>query len=153
MAFNADKFANAQMVPRTEKVECEALRDFFDPGDDLVWEVRGLTANEMFRCLEAEKRYSTMGAMLEAIKDATGGQVEALRKSIGAGKETTPELAKRLEMLVICSVNPKVNLEQAVLMAERFAIDFKFITDRIVGLTGKGYDLPKPAAASQPTPA
>jgi len=150
MGFNADKFQSAKMVARTEKVECEALRDFFDEGDELVWEVRGLTSNEMFKCMEAEKRNGTVASILEAIKDASG-QVEAMRKAIGLTKATPGEVAKRLEMLVIASVNPTVNLEQAVLLAERFAVDFTYITNKITALTGKGFDLVKREAASQPT--
>lgn len=149
MGFNADKFAAAKMAPRTERVECESLREFFDEGDALVWEVRGLTANEMFRCMDAEKRHGTMSSILEAMRDS-GGQVDALRKAMGLTKETPGEVAKRMEMLVLGSVNPTVTLEQAVLLAERFAIDFTYITNRITSLTGQGFDVVKPAAASQP---
>jgi hypothetical protein len=170
MGFNADKFQNTKMAARTEKVECRALRDFFDevPAIDaalaagtitpeehrkqldavLVWEVRGLTTSEMARCADAESRNKTVTSMLEMVGDVAG-QVAALREAIGLTKGTPGEVAKRIEMLVAGSVNPKCDLQTAVLVAERFAIDFTYITNRITILTGQGFDIVKPAAASQ----
>jgi hypothetical protein len=150
MPFDLDKFAAAKMAPRTEKVECEAMREFFAEGDELVWEIRGLTVNELQQCIDAEKKSSNVESLIAAFqKDA--GKIDAIREAIGLTQKNTPaETAKRLEMLVFGSVNPKIKLEHAVLVGERFAIEFMYLTNKIQTLTGKGFDMVKPAAASQP---
>ena len=82
-----------------------------------------------------------------------GDQAEAVRSALGLTKDTPGEIAKRLEMLVMGSVAPKIELPTAVKLAEAFPIEFLSITNRITELTGQGFDLVKPAAASQPIPA
>jgi hypothetical protein len=70
---------------------------------------------------------------------------------LGLIKDTPGEIAKRLEMLVMGSVAPAVSLPVAVKLAEAFPIEFLQLTNEISDLTGRGADLVKPQAASQPT--
>lgn len=149
MPFDVDKFDRAELKPRTEVVEVEALAAFF--GDEPPqWTVRGLSATELHRAMEAGKRQSSVEAIVKAI--ASGGdQAQAVRKALGLSADTPGEIAKRLEMLVMGSVSPKVELPTAVKLAEAFPIEFLSLTNRITELTGKGADLVKPEAASQPT--
>jgi hypothetical protein len=53
-------------------------------------------------------------------------------------------------MLVMGSVSPKIELPAAVKLAECFPIEFLSLTNEISELTGKGAELVKPQAASQP---
>ncbi|HOW46619.1 MAG TPA: hypothetical protein P5305_03780 [Rubrivivax sp.] len=154
MAFNAEKFAQAAFRPRTETLDLPALAPFFDAGEAPRWTVRGLTASEFARAQDAEKRNSSIDMLMGALAAAQskGEAVDAARKALGLSSANTPgEVAKRLEMLVAGSVEPAVTMEIAVLLAERFAIDFYVITNKIVELTGQGFDLPKPDAASPTT--
>jgi hypothetical protein len=133
-------------------VTVEALAPFFDAGESPVWEVRGLSASELHHALEAGKRQGSIEAIVKAI--ASGGdQAQAVRKAIGLTKDTPGEIAKRLEMLVLGSVSPKIELPAAVKLAENYPIEFLQLTNEISELTGKGADLGKPAAASQTIPA
>jgi len=148
--FDWDRFEAAKMEPRREKMPVPDLAAFFKPGETPEWEVRGLTAREWAVSLEAEQKYATVSAVATTLQQA-GVEVQAMRRIVGLTKATPSELAKRLELFVMGSVNPTVNLEQAVLLAERFALDFWVIVSKIINLTGKGFDLAKPAAASQTT--
>lgn len=152
MPFDVDRFDRAELKPRTEVVEVEALAAFFGDGEPAQWTVRGLSATEFHRAMEAGKRQSSVEAIVKAI--ASGGdQAQAVRKALGLSADTPGEIAKRLEMLVMGSVSPKVELPTAVKLAEAFPIEFLSLTNRITELTGKGADLVKPEAASQPTTA
>lgn len=153
--FDLQAFERAEFKPRTRRVEVEALAPFFPEGTKPEWEVRGLTSAELNRTLEAEKRQSSVEAIVKALA-ANGNQVQALREAIGLTSGTPGEIAKRLEMLAIASVAPKIELPLAVKLAENFPIEFFRLTNAITDLTGQGAeatDLGKPAAASQPTPA
>jgi hypothetical protein len=66
---------------------------------------------------------------------------------------TNGEIAKRLEMLVMGSVSPEVTLPVAVKLAEAFPVEFLELTNAITTLTGQGFDMGKPQAASPQTAA
>lgn len=147
MPFNPDKFERAQFEARTKAVEVKALADFFDEGTEPVWTVRGLSSNELHRSIEAGQRQKTLGKVLESIADA-GAPVADARRALGfTGKETQGEVAKRLEMLAIASVEPVIPLNLAVKLAENFPIEFYQLTNEITELTGMGFELVKPQAA------
>lgn len=150
MAFNADKFERAKFEARRAKVPVPAMSDFFDEGETPEWEVRGLSAVELHKAMEAGKRQGSIEAIVKAIA-ANQDQAGAVRKALGLTKDTPGEIAKRLEMLVMGSVAPAVSLPVAVKLAEAFPIEFLQLTNEISDLTGRGADLVKPQAASQPT--
>ena len=152
MAFNAEKFERSKFEARRAKVPVPALSDFFDGGETPEWEVRGLSAVELHKAMEAGKRQGSIEAIVKAIA-ANQDQAGAVRKALGLTKDTPGEIAKRLEMLVMGSVAPAVSLPVAVKLAEAFPIEFLQLTNEISDLTGRGADLVKPQAASQPTTA
>jgi len=147
MAFDANKFERAQFVPRTKAVEVPALKEFFDEGSEPQWVVRGLSANELHTAIEASTRVKTLGKVLESIASNGAGVADARRALGFTGKETPGEVAKRLEMLAVASVDPVIPLNLAVKLAENFPIEFYQLTNEITELTGMGFSLVKPAAA------
>lgn len=149
MGFDAAKFERAEFKPRTEAVQVPALAAFFDEGEPASWTVRGLSASELHRAMEAGKRQGSVEAIVRAISSG-GDQAQALRRALGLSADTPGEIAKRLEMLVMGSVSPKVELPVAVKLAEAFPVEFLALTNTITELTGKGAELGKPEAASQP---
>lgn len=148
MGFAADKFERAEFRPRTMRVPVLALAAFFDEGEKPEFEVRGLTATELHRAMEAGQRQGSMETIIKAMA-ATGDQASAIRKALGLSKDTPGEIAKRLELLVAGSVKPVLTLPIAVKLAEKFPVEFLSLTNEITGLTGQGADLVKPPAASQ----
>lgn len=152
MPFDGDRFERAEFRPRTVRVSVEALADFFGEGEEPAFEVRGLSATELHRAMEAGQRQGSVESIVKAIA-ANGDQAAAIRKALGLGKDTPGEIAKRLELLVAGCIAPVLTLPQAVRLAERFPVEFLTITNAITELTGKGAELVKPTAASQTTPA
>ncbi len=152
MPFDLDKLERAKLEPRRARVTVQALAPFFTGGDDPAFEVRGLTATELHRAIEAGKRQSSIESIVKAIA-ATGDQAAAVRRALGLSTDTPGEIAKRLEMLVLGTVAPKIDLPHAVKIAEGWPIEFLTITNEIADLTGKGADVGKPVAASQTIPA
>lgn len=145
MGFNSERFAAAQLEPRRKRVTVEALAAWFDGAP--VWEVRGLSADELHRAIEAAKTRGSVEAIVRAIA-AGGDQAEAVRKAIGLTAGSSAEIVKRLEMLVMASMEPQIDHATAAKLAETFPIEFLTLTNTITELTGQGFDLVKPAAAS-----
>jgi hypothetical protein len=152
MPFDADRFDRAKFVARQQRVMVPALAEFFGEGEEAAWEVRGLSSTELHRALEASRRQDSIESIVKAIA-ASGDQATAVRRALGLTADTPGEIAKRLEMLVAGSVAPVIELPTAVKLAEAFPIEFLDLTNKISELTGKGFDLVKPPAASQPTTA
>lgn len=150
MAFNADQFQQAKLEPRRKRVPVEALARWFD--GEPVWEVRGLDANELHAAIDAGKRNANVEAIVKAIA-AGGDKAKAIREAIGIATGTSAEIVKRMEMLVLGSVDPKIEHATAAKLAKTFPIEFLTLTNEITELTGLGFDMGEPAAASQATPA
>ena len=152
MPFDLERFERAKLEPRRKVVAVESLAAFFAEGEAPEWQVRGLTANELHRAMEASRRQGSMEAIVKAMT-TSAEQVATVRKALGLSNDTPGEIAKRLEMLVMGSVSPAIELPVAVKLAEAFPDEFMHLTNEITVLTGQGSDLGKPEAASQPTPA
>jgi hypothetical protein len=150
MPFDADRFQRTKFEARRAVVKVEALASFFDDGEPAEWHIRGLSANELHRALDAGKRQGSIESVVKALA-ASGDQAAAVRRALGLTADTPGEIAKRLEMLVLASVQPIIELPAAVKLAECFPIEFLSLTNEISELTGKGFDVVKPAAASAPT--
>jgi hypothetical protein len=150
MPFNAEKFEAAKFEAKKKRVSVPALASFFDKDEAPEWEVKGLNSHELHIALEAGKRQQSVESIVKAIS-SNKDQVKAIRAALGVNGETPGEIAKRLEMLVFGSVDPKVTLPQAVKLAEAFPIEFLILTNEITELTGKGFDVVKPEATSPKT--
>lgn len=150
MAFDLDRFQQARFEPRRDSLTVDALAAFFNDGEPPEWHVRGLNSNELHRALEAGKRQGSIESIVRALA-ASGDQANAVRQALGLTTGTPGEIAKRLEMLVMASERPRIEMPTAVKLAECFPIEFLSITNRISELTGQGFDLVKPAAASPQT--
>lgn len=148
--FNVERFERAEFRPRTREVVVDALAPFFDEGERPVWVVRSLTSNELNRALDAEKDATSVDAIIKALAES-GKQVDAVRAALGRRSDTPGEIRKRLEMLVLGSVSPKIEMPLATKIAENFAVEFRLVTNAILELTGLGFDLVKPGAASPST--
>ncbi len=152
MSFDAKKFLKTKFTPRMEEVPVPDLAAFFPDGAKPVWKVRGLTGQELGRANEAAERNKNIAAIIEGIASgAAKEQTDAVKDLLGVGGQAPQDVAKRLEHLVIGSVDPKCTPDVAVRLCETFPVEFFQITNRIVQLTGQG-QMPGKQQASGETP-
>ncbi len=139
MPFDAKKFLKTKFMHRTEDVPVPDLAAFFPEGARPVWRVRGLTGHELGRSNEAAARNKSILAILEGITSAMSKDTtQAIRELIGTDGSTPQDVAKRIEQLVIGSVDPECTQELAVRLCEVKPIEFWALTNMIVRLTGLG---------------
>ena len=150
MGFDVDKFEQTELVPRQKAISVPALSAFFDEEEKPEWVVCGLTASQIHKATSAEASRSVQAKILKAAAEFSGDP-ESILKELQDKEETPGEIAKRMEMLVAGSVAPKIELRVAVKLAKTFPIEFMHLTNEITGLTGMGFDMVKPEAASQET--
>jgi hypothetical protein len=112
MGFAADKFERAAFVPRKARVAVPALSAFFDEGETPEFEVRGLSAVELHKALEASRRQGSVESIVKAITES-GDQAAVIRKALGLSDEDVPaDVSRRIEMLAAGSVNPELGADR-----------------------------------------
>ncbi len=142
--FDLKKFQSTQFVPRTEAVKVPDLKDFFPDGGEPVWTVRGLTGQELGVVNETAQRNKKLTAILEGlISNKNTENAAAIKKLIGADGDVTEDVAKRLEIFRIGSVDPEVDMPDAVKFCTVWPIEFSIITSAIYKLTGQGHEAKK----------
>lgn len=141
--FNKNAFLKAKYIPRTEEVVVDGLAMWFEEDEKPVWLVRGLTSSEMATCNEAVAASLTKANVVEALA-STKGQVDSIRATLGINTDNTPsETVKRLQQLVLGTIEPVLDAGGAMLLAERHPVEFYMITNSITVLTGLGMDVEK----------
>ena len=141
--FNTKGFMKASFTPRTEKVLVPALAHWFDEGEEPEWIVRGISSSELAVCNEATKTATSVDSVLKAIAN-NADKVAEMRKTLGIYSGDVPnEVIKRLQQLVFASIEPKVEHDVAIKLAETNPIEFFILTNKIIVLTGLGMDLAK----------
>lgn len=142
MAFNLEKFDATSFAVRTKSLPVPSLQHWFDEDEEAVWEIRNLTASELATANAAQQKNANVAIILEALSGSDKTEkVEELRTALGISTDVPGEIAKRLEMIVLGSINPKIPLNLAVKLAEHFPIEFYTITNEITQLTGMGSEI------------
>jgi len=152
MGFDFNKLVNGQFVPREEILTLPDLKEFFLEGEIPEFVVRGLTGHEFGRVQEAVERNKGLSEILDGLTSAIQKEkIEALKASIGLSEKTPNEIVKRIQLLILGSVNPKFEQDSAVRFCKYFPIEFYQLTNRITELTGQGHipGKPKPSGEIQ----
>jgi hypothetical protein len=152
MAFDLKKFSNAVFSPREELVDVPDLHEFFPEGEKPQIKVRGLDGQELARVHDALSKNKNIGKLIDGLLSSQSTEMlAAVQEAIGVTDKTPNEIAKRLEMLVIASVEPKFTMDMAVKFCRVWPIEFYSVTTTISKLTGQGM-MPGKSKPSGTTP-
>ena len=133
-------------------VRVDELQSWFD--GDPVWTVRSPSANDLARANEAQARMSRVSALAEALTSGSKSAIlKEMQAALGRTDEVEPDVARRLELVTACSVDPACDLELAVRLAEYAPVSFYAISNAILQLAGKGPDIEKKPTGSGETQA
>jgi len=141
--FDMNKFATANFLVRASKVPVPEMEKFF-PGDtdkkDMVWEVRGLSAEELAVVNEAVQQNKNTSAILSAIgSKVTKEKIGAIKEAMGVSEDNAPDdVVRRIAMLTAGCVTPECPQDIAVRIGDAFPQVFYKITNKITELTGLG---------------
>ena len=143
MTFDRDRVMSSKFEPRTANVPIKNsdLTEFFE-SEEPVWKVRGMTGEELGKVMEAvqntERIQEAVGALLS---DSSPDIVKGVRKLFN--RERPDDVIKRIESLVLASLEPECDLQMAVKVLKFFPIEFYAITNKINTLTGLGHSIAK----------
>jgi len=157
-------FLNEKEIDELNKIDARIMVEAKGPKRDAIiiekqvflsktiWKVRGLEGVEVARSNEAMERNKNIAAILEGlIAKNMQNKVQAVKQLIGVDEKVPNEIAKRIELLIIGSIDPKVDTELAVKICRVYPIEFYQITNKITELTGRGHvpGKPKPCGKTQ----
>ena len=139
--FDVKAFMRTKYQSRIVEVPVPDLRDFFAEGADPVWKVRGLTGQELGRANEAVEKNRTVAAIVKGLAGQSEKEkIQAIQSLLGTGSGAPDDVAKRIELLTMGSVDPPCSQDLAVKLCEVFPVEFYQLTTKILELTGKGHE-------------
>ncbi len=138
MTFDSARFNATEFVPRQDKIAVPQLAAFFAEGEEAVWVVQSLTAEQNAIVNEAASRSQAVGTLVSAIMNSTMKErASAIQNMLGLGDSMPEDTVRRIEILVQGSVTP-CDRETAVNISIRFPEIFYKISNRILELSGEG---------------
>lgn len=151
--FDARAFIQQEFQHRIIDVTLPDLAPWFDADAPPIWQVRGLTGNELARVTEAVEKHRGIEALLQGILSSDNEEkADAVRKIMSLDNDTPADIVKRVEMLVMGSVAPECDLELAVKLKDTFPVEFMTLTNKILQATGKGQIPGKPKGSGETSP-
>ncbi len=138
--FQLSRFEAESFKAREREVAVPELMEFFDEGTAAVWRIRGLTGAEVAKVRDSVTRARDLEGLVarlaaENVKDKVAAVVEAFGLATGSDAD---DFVRRLTLLVIGSVEPKIQRNHAVKVSEVAPLAFYRLTDEIYNLTGQG---------------
>lgn len=147
--FNSKAFMRQQFEARTDNVPVPELAAWFDEESNPVFIVRGLTFEELSKADAAADNSKTMLNLVASLTTKDGKAIaEGIKDAFGVGQETPTNMIKRINHLVMGSVQPEIDEQFAVKLASTFPVEFTQLTNKIVALTGKGFEPGKPKGST-----
>lgn len=147
--FDNKAFMRAKFRPRTKDVPVPELSEFFPGINKTTWTVRGLVANELARARDAKTKNQNVVALATALVQGNSEEkVRELKAALGYGDNVHHDVAYRIELLSMGSVEPECPTDLAVRVAERFPVTFWELSSAVLELTGQGQE----NAAKKPAP-
>ena len=144
MAFDLNRFSQATFALRSRRVPIKesALLHFFGEGEPQEIELRQLDGIELSRCLDAERLNTDIHAVIGAlIASESDEKARAIQDLLGIGGKVPNEVAKRIEMLNLGSVDPHFDREASIRICRFFPVEFHQWTNIIQNLSGLGAEL------------
>jgi hypothetical protein len=144
--FSTKAFKKEKFSPRTKDIDVPDLKDYFPEGEEPVWIIRGLDANEIAKCYDAQKTLQAIDTTFQAAAGAVANEekVKEMREKLGIEIDVHSDIILRRAQLVHGSVLPEIDQQAAVKFSRVFPVEFYNITTEITRLTGLGQTPGKP---------
>lgn len=140
MSFETKGFLREKFSARTAAVKVPELSQWFAEGAAPVWIVKGLSAPGLSRVREAVGKDKVILNLVEILASATGSEIQGpLKTLLNLDEDNLPEdYVKRLELLILGSVDPACDRDLAKKIAEVYPSIFTRLTEKILELSGLG---------------
>lgn len=151
MGFDINAFSKSKMEHATEEVRVPNLQQFF--GDsEAVWIVRGMTHTELCRMQETKENDKLLNTAIAAVAGSEEDKAKLIKEIIGDTDGVHESTRRGIELIVMCSVSPKIDRPVAVRLSQFYPAEFQTLRDRIFALSQDGPVLAKKKPSRSTTP-
>ena len=148
MGFDIQKFETADYKFREKRIPVPELKPFFN-GETAEWVVRNLTGAELAAVRDSVQRSKDIEAIIEGLASKNGkDKVEAIKDALGITGDSD-DYIRRLTVLELGTVSPKIARKHAVKLSEAHGVLFSTLTNEIYNLSGQGKSLGEPIASGE----
>jgi len=149
MGFDFQKFETADYKFREKRVPVPELKSFFGEGEPAEWVVRNLTGAELAAVRDSIQRSKDIEGMIEGLAGSNAKEkIEAIKEALGVTGDSDDHI-RRLTMLELGTVSPKIQRKHAVRLSEIAPVLFTSLTTEIMNLTGQGKSLGESIASGE----
>lgn len=128
------------------------VQPFFGDDDEPVWKLRQLDHIEYFRLREVVtgNHQRLLKSIAEALSGSDAGKkADLMRELLGTSDAVPPELAYRIEAVLLGTVEPKVDRDAVLKLFEHWPADAWLIAEKVMELTGHGASVGKPKSSGE----
>jgi len=138
MPIDTDAFLGTSFVPREAEIPLPGLQAWSDDGEVPVWKVRGLTGQQWWKCKESVDNRKDI---VSVISNFIGGDAEEVTAALKERfcSESASDLAFRIEVLILASIDPVCNREMAAKFCKYCLAEFKTVTEEIIKISWQGH--------------
>jgi len=143
MGFDAAKFAAADWQRRVIEIPVPALKDFFGKDEKPIWKIHSLEGKEVAQAKHAKERNIRVKAAVEKFSEMLSQDPKKIKKTIGdifGNIESDSDIAWRSELMILASIEPKVDYSTIAQINKYQSETFYLITNKILELIGLGFE-------------
>jgi len=150
MGFDLKAFEKTDFTRRIGEVEAPALKAFFGEDEKPIFTFRNLDSNELAIIGAENNNVKISEGLLNAISaKSTADIAKEVKTLLGFDGELQPEYRRKLSMVELASVEPKLTRQMARKIAEHYSHVFTQFIDKINELYGKGSEMGKLQASTK----
>lgn len=137
MGFDISAFNKARMEHATATVDVPNLQLFFGDAEP-KWTVRGMTHTELCRMRETKENDKLLNTAIAAVAGNEEEKQNLIKQIVGDVDGVHESTRGRIEQLMMCSVEPKIDRQVAVRLSQFYPAEFDTLTDKIFELSQDG---------------
>ena len=138
MSFDLKAFSKSKIETRTREVPVPALSDFFGEDEAPIFKVRALEHSEVSKVRECNQRDDLVKSAINALSGSDSEKSKAIREILGDVQEVPERTRVRIEAIKIACVEPEIDQQLAVKIAQFFPNVLDNLTEIIFELTDQG---------------
>ncbi|TWI68555.1 hypothetical protein LZ24_02528 [Desulfobotulus alkaliphilus] len=141
--MDVQAFLRASFRPRTRRLPApQELHGFFGNPAEAVFEVRGLSGEELARVRSAVERNRDLGQLVEKLFGDQEDKLDAIRTLAGVNPDTLPDdLARRMALVCEGCTAPAFDEQATVKLFQVQPVFAYQLADTVLNLTGEGASL------------
>ena len=149
MGFDIQKFETADFKFREKRIPVPELKAFFAADEPAEWAIRSLTGAELAAVRDSVQRAKDMESIIDGLAGGNGKEkVQAVKDAMGIDGAPDDHI-RRLTMLELGTVSPKIQRKHIVKLSEAFPVLFTTMSTEIMSLTGQGKSLGESIASGE----